>query len=185
MDNQSLEDRIAKLEAEGAIRQLAIGYAHAVDSRDLDSLVALFSEDAVMPGGTGRAAVRARYGAALLSCYRSVHSVTNHLIELVDDNHARGRVYTRAEEERKDSWCVRAMAYFDEYRRHGGKWYFFTRETHYWYLTDFDRRPHAPGFMHPLDSRGRTADLPHLFPTWERFWTEAGGDRVAKLTNEP
>jgi hypothetical protein len=39
--------------------------------------------------------------------------------------------------------------------------------------------------MHVPDSRGRPADLPHLFPTWNRFWDEAGEDCVIGVTDEP
>jgi hypothetical protein len=173
------------LEAETAIRQLAIRYAHAVDSRNIDALVALFVSDTDMSTGKGPAGVRARYARALHSAYRTIHTVSNHLIDLVDEEHATGRVYTRAEEERKDSWAVRAMMYFDEYRLENGRWGFVDRKTHYWYLTEFDRRPHAPGFMDPADHRGRLADLPNLHRSWKEFWAEAGPEATSAVTNEP
>jgi hypothetical protein len=172
----SLEERIARIEADLAIRNLAIRYAHAVDGRDIESLIALFVDH-------DRA--RERYGRALRTAYRTVHSVSNHLIELTDPTSARGRVYTRAEEERKDSWAVRAMMYFDDYACVDGEWRFVDRATHYWYLTEFDRKPHAPGFMDPADTRGRTADLPHTFTTWQPYWDEAGPDAAAAVTHEP
>ena len=56
---QSLEERIDRLESAEAIRQLASRYALAVDTRNLDDLVALFVEDVrVGRDSSGREALK-------------------------------------------------------------------------------------------------------------------------------
>ena len=72
MGEATLEQRIARLEALDAIRQLPAKYALALDMRDMDAMVSLFPEDVrVGKDAVGRAALRAssrravRHGPAL------------------------------------------------------------------------------------------------------------------------
>jgi isopentenyl diphosphate isomerase/L-lactate dehydrogenase-like FMN-dependent dehydrogenase len=49
----SLEDRIARLEAESQIRQLIARYCFTIDDRDVDNIRALFAPDAVLKSADG------------------------------------------------------------------------------------------------------------------------------------
>ena len=54
--------------------------------------------------------------------YRSIHQICGHQVDFVDDDHATGKVYCRAEHEDRGRWVVMAICYFDEYERRDGRW---------------------------------------------------------------
>jgi 3-phenylpropionate/cinnamic acid dioxygenase small subunit len=177
----SLASRVAQLEARAAIGQLPIRYALAVDGRDVDAWVRLFTPDiALGRHGSGRAALRELIEPQLRWFYRSVHQVVGHEVELLDDSTARGRVYCRAEHEVGKRWIVMAICYQDEYRRVDGEWLFSRRRELHWYSADVDRPPQQDGF----DGWTAAGDppLPGAFPTWREFW--AGTD-TSDLTENP
>ena len=83
-------------EARRACERLAIEFAHAVDHREVERAVSVFTPDAVFERKgeqlEGRGAIRAAQQA------RPIHLVTRHLcashrIEVIDGTHARGVVY--------------------------------------------------------------------------------------------
>jgi hypothetical protein len=167
-------DRLDRLESLLAIQQLAFRYAVAVDGRDLDSLVSLFTPD-VRVGKTerGRAALRAWFDQILRDVRVTIHFVGNHVVDFDDCDHARGIVYCHDELERPDSglWQRGQLQYWDQYCRVDGEWYFARRRFHRWYLVDAVERP-SPGAgvnagFDPLPA-GR---LPDAYPTWSEFWT--------------
>lgn len=188
---QDLASRLARVEAQLAIQQLPARYALAVDSRDLDSLVALFVDDVPCGRwGTGREALKTYYGSGniLRGFYRSIHQVCGHTIDLVDEDHAKGTVYCRAEHEDGDHWVVMAICYFDTYERRDGQWYFARRDERHWYSTDWQRTPGQPQLQ---AWPGRYTDakyqprLPHSLPGWEAFWRDADPALVASITHAP
>src|SRR5438046_1505255 len=122
--NDDLARQIARLDAFEQIRQLAARYALAVDSRNLDDLVALFIED-VRVGRTerGRPALRAYFDRILRGFSTSFHFIGNHIIDLDGEDQAHGVVYCRAEHESGDHWVTQAMQYWDTYARRDGRWY--------------------------------------------------------------
>lgn len=187
MDEASLVARIERIESQLAIQQLVSRYALALDSRDLDSLIALFVDD-VQCGrwGVGREALRAFYDKILRGFYRSQHQLCGHVIDLVDADHATGKVYCRAEHEDRGHWVVMAICYFDTYARRDGVWHFVRREEHDWYATDILARPAGPDFRQwPGRADGKRSRLPHLFPTWEPFWGRGDPDWVSTLSATP
>ena len=128
----TLDDLIARDE----IRQLAARYALAVDSRDLDTLVALFVDDVQVGRETfGRAALRAEFDRSLREIGISILNVGTHVIELVDDDHATGSVYCKGEIQDGDRWIHQAILYGDTYERRAGHWYFVRRVHRLWYLS--------------------------------------------------
>ena len=160
-DNPS--SRLDRLESIHAIQQLAARYAVAVDSRDVDSWVQLFIED-VNCGrhGIGRNVLRDVIAASLRSFYRSIHFVGNHQIDLIDADHATGIVYCRAEHEVGAQWIVVPVAYFDEYERRHGNWYFVRRREKHWYSVDqLDRRRR---FSPSLARRGQAGPFAGRLP---------------------
>lgn len=171
-------DRLDRLESLAAIRQLAMRYALALDSRDMDALVGLFAPDVKMGGGRqGRAALRAWYDAAMRLPRTSIHMVLNHIVDFHDIDHATGVVYCRDELERPESgaWEVGTIQYWDTYERVDGEWCFAKRKFHRWYLVDALTRPsHGAGV-----NTGTVSDplyatqLPEAFQSWNEFWASS------------
>ena len=181
---QDLPARIDRIESTLAIQQLPIRYAIAVDSRDIDGWLELFVPDVDCgKRGTGREALRPRITASLSNVYRSIHQICGHRIEFDDADHARGKVYCRAENERKGKWVAQAICYFDTYKRIDGEWYFVRRRDLHWYDADINEGPKAPFKATP----GQTRDplLPGAFRHWNKFWADQDPEHINTLTELP
>ena len=99
-DESDLARRIERLEATEAIRQLAARYALALDSRDVQTLASLFVPDVETGDGrVGREALAEWFDPILRPYATTFHFIGNHIIDLVDDDHATGVVYCRPEHE--------------------------------------------------------------------------------------
>ena len=181
------EERLARIEAQLAIQQLAIRYAIGIDSRDLDLLVEQWVPDVWMGKrfGQGREAVRAFFTPILQGFYRTTHMIVGHMIDLVDADNANGQVYCRAEHESGDDWVVQAIVYGDTYRRVDGRWGFAKRQHHHWYSTPIQEAPAAPTFENWPRRTGAMPDAPHHWPSWQKFWLAAGPAVVADVTAAP
>lgn len=168
--------RLDRMESLAEIRQLAFRYAVAVDARDLDALVSLFTPDVRVGRDTrGRDPLKAWFAGILRNMRVSVHFVGNHVIEFADADHARGIVYCHDELERPASgeWQRGALQYWDEYLRVDDAWFFARRRFHRWYLVDALTRPaHGAGVNTGHDPLP-AALLPDAFPTWQQFWAAA------------
>jgi SnoaL-like domain len=181
MTDASLAERIDRLESLHEITQLGARYASAADARDLDGILQMFIEDVDCGRwGTGREALKGTYQVIHRQFYRTIHQVTGHVIDMVDADHATGRVVMRAEHEMGDRWVVVCMTLFDTYERRDGRWYFVRRKPETWYSADVLERPAGPDWGGAPDRRPR---LPHVFPTWEAFWD--GDEHVPELTKYP
>ncbi len=174
---QDLASRLSRLEALEEIRQLASRYALAVDSRDLDTLVTLFIDDDRLfrEGARGRSGLRESFNVSQRRYSNSQHFVCNHVIDLDDEEHAHGVVYSRVEQELGDTWLVMNMQYWDRYERKDGRWYFAERKGMPWYYTDWDQKPTGPTKMRFIDRPRQEAPLPTAWPTWGEFWSRGGG----------
>ena len=163
-----------RLLAYESIRQLACRYALAVDSRDLDSLVALFVDDVrVGRDRSGRPALRQDFDRQLRAVGVTILHVTNHVIDLEDDDRATGIVYCRAEIQEGERWITQAIQYRDAYARRDGRWLFVRREHLLWYGAELGQNPLAlPPARWPENSTGR-GTLPESWETWQRFWKES------------
>jgi hypothetical protein len=125
------EERLDRLESLAAIHQLAVRYALAVDSRDLETLVSLFAADVTVgKDRKGREALKVWFARILKGMRVSVHFVGNHVIDFDDPDHARGIVYCQDELERPATgqWQQGKIQYWDDYCRVEDRWY-FTRPT--------------------------------------------------------
>jgi len=161
-------------------------YALAVDARDLDSWVSLFVEDVDCgKRGKGREALRAFIEPALRTFYRSHHQVCGQVIDFVDDHHATGKVYCRAEHEQADKWYVVLICYFDTYERRAGQWYFARRAEKHWYSTDILERPQGPDFQRWPAWADRKPELPQAFATWRPFWEKTDAEALRALSSDP
>lgn len=186
MTDANLLQRIDRIESHLAIQQLPIRYAIAVDSRDVDAWINLFVEDVrVGRDRYGRDALREFISSALTNFYRSHHQICGQQIDFIDDDHATGKTYCRAEHEDGDSWVVMAICYFDTYERRNGTWYFARRQEEHWYSSDVLARPEGPSFQNwPSGTfADQRATLPHRFDTWARFWNAVDDVTMSRLTN--
>jgi uncharacterized protein (TIGR02246 family) len=172
----SIEQRLLRLEAHEEIRQLAARYAAALDSRDVPTMASLFVEDVnVGNGEAGREALATWFDEILRPYTTTFHLIGNHVIDVVDDDHATGIVYCRPEHEVGDLWVVMPMQYWDRYEREAdGRWRFRSRRPVVFYAADVLEHPlrvedrfHFPG--NPMITK---AELPGKWETWRRFWGE-------------
>lgn len=176
-------DRIDRIDAMLQIGQLASRYAIACDSRDFDALVALYVDDVTRPDvdGVGRGPLKEHFSRVLRNYYRTMHQIVGHQIDLVDADHATGKVYCRAEHERGDEWIDMAILYDDEYERRGPVWFFARRSLHLLHVTSLTDRPRAPFVGEP----GDRVPLPGWWPSWSRFWDGVPESEIAELTHQP
>jgi SnoaL-like domain len=172
---ESAEQRLDRLESLEEIRQLVARYALAIDTRDLDALAGLFSPSVrVGPDQTGREALKEWFGPILGQMRVSVHSVSTHIIDFEDADHATGIVYCHDELERPatQQWDSGQLQYWDDYLRVDGEWCFDRRRFSRWYLVDVLSRPsHAAGFDKGTGHL-RTKLLPDSYPSWQQYWSQ-------------
>ena len=164
-------DPLAWLIACEEIRQLASRYAVSLNHRDLDALAGLFVPDVrVSRELSGRAALRANIDAQLTAGHRTILQVTNHVIDVLDADHANGIVGTRGEIETGGEWVIQVIEYHDTYERRDGDWMFVSRRHHLWYGADMLTRPNdLPDANWPEHQTGKGV-LPELMPSWQT-WT--------------
>jgi ketosteroid isomerase-like protein len=153
------------------IRQLASRYAIALDTRDLDALVALFVDDVrVGRDRRGRDALRANFDEQLRAIGVSILNVGTHRIDLVDDDHATGIVYCHAQIEDGERWIHQQILYRDTYARRDEHWYFVRRVHELFYGEVAATNPlQQPPADWPEHHTGR-GTAPQSFPTWDAFW---------------
>ena len=167
----SLEERLARLEACEEIRNLVARYAVLIDARDLDALVELFVDDVrVTRQLRGREAMRELIDGLVSQFTTSVHFVGAQTLDFVDEDHAEGVVYCKAEHEYGEQWIVMAIQYWDRYERREGRWLFVGRKIQHWYATDLNDRP--IGAAKTRWSVSGTETLPGAYPSWARYWAE-------------
>jgi hypothetical protein len=180
--DQALLERVERMESLYAIDKLADRYAIAADSRDLEGILDMFIPDVDCGRfGKGRDALRDSYNIIHRGFYRTIHQVVGHTVDLIDADHATGKTVMRAEHEMGDRWVVVCMVLFDTYERRDGTWYYVRRKPERWYSADILERPSGPDWGETGDRKVR---LPHLFPTWEKFW-DGDDENVARLTANP
>jgi hypothetical protein len=126
-------NRLLTLEA---IRNLRLRYCHHLDANRMDALAQLFTEDAICQVDRGcwrgRDAIQQGLSQAFSAfdvqqrgAYPFMHAVSNHWIEILDENRAEGRCYLidfatqRAADENP---LLLVGLYADEYRCVKGQW---------------------------------------------------------------
>lgn len=167
---RELEARITEIEDRLAIGQLPIRYALAVDGRDIETWVNLFTQDIDCGRyGRGRDALRRYITPLVQTFYRSIHLICGHRIEMVDATSARGKTYCRAEHEVGDKWEIMAICYDDEYVKVDGEWFFGRRSERHWYATDVLSRPQELTDFVDWHTEMKPV-LPHRFATWDQYW---------------
>jgi hypothetical protein len=177
------EERLDRLEALEAIRQLPAKYALCLDMRDMNGMVNLFCADvSVGKAGNGRAALRAYMDRTLRSPFTGTsHHIGGHIIEFDDADHARGIVYSKNEHETPveggaDEWVIMQMMYADDYERQDGSWFFRRRLPLYWYASDLNKPPVGENKMRWPGSEYAEGNFHKLFPSFAEFWAREGDD---------
>ena len=149
---------------------MASRYAVALNHRNLDALVELFVADVrVGRDDVGRESLKQNMAAQLRDGHRTILQVSNHVIDVVDADHASGIVGTRAEIERGDEWVIQVIEYHDTYERRDGRWLFVRRRHHLWYGADMLTRPNVlPEANWPQSQIGK-GSLPEIMPSWQAW----------------
>lgn len=119
-----------------AIRQLRIDYSLYMDLRDMDKLIALFTDDAVCEYGPygsweGKPVIfdnyKATFAGELAAPFTSMHINTNHRVDIHSATSASGQCYLTdivthvAPDENPILWFA---LYDEEYRKEDGQWKF-------------------------------------------------------------
>ena len=173
----SMEERLRRLEDREAIRELAANYCRAIDDRDLDGFVSLYTDGCVhrQHDGSllleGKAALREHYAARFLQYGFTLHTPHAHVIAFDGPDAAHGWVTGHAEMGLDGEGWLAAFRYADVYRREGGAWKFAKRElSTYYYLRMADL---AEGLGRTLrkhrQGRLTAADLPEGLETYKRL----------------
>ena len=183
MSNESLLERIDRLESLDEIRQLPAKYSLSLDMRDMDAHVNLFAEDIrVSREKTGRQHLKAWLDDTLrLQFTGTSHHIGNHVIEFDDADHAHGVVYSKNEHETGDEWVIMQMLYWDNYERIDGRWYFRRRLPCYWYATDLNKPPIGDNKMRWPDREHYAGAYHDLWPSWEEFWANPPTEGEAEV----
>ncbi|MET0658015.1 MAG: nuclear transport factor 2 family protein [Steroidobacteraceae bacterium] len=129
-------DDLQQLRIERECERLALRYTHFIDRGEAQKVVDLFTKDGewVVDATclSGEDALRKFFaGRQALKSRTSLHVVTNHLVEVIDADHARGTSYLvhfvddedrGAEPRAMEKQPVRAGLYHDEYERTQDGW---------------------------------------------------------------
>jgi len=130
----SLESRVARLEARADIQELLARYALLIDDHNYAALGELFAEDAVFapPGGTrrGRQEIVAGFRVGCDRYPISRHETHGTVLKFDDADHARGQVIGFCELASGEQSVVTSFRYDDVYVREDGRWLFASRTVH-------------------------------------------------------
>lgn len=168
---------LARLIAYEEIRQLASRYAVYSDARDIEALVDLFIPDVRVGRDTyGHEALRKDFDAGFRGVGVTFLQVGNHVIDLIDDDHATGIVYCRGEiqDGGRESlrWIIHAIQYHDTYERREGRWLFVRRKHFLVYGADLGVNPLDLEPANWPTSQTGMGTHPHVLETWQTFWAK-------------
>ncbi|AKK30865.1 nuclear transport factor 2 family protein [Mycobacterium sp. EPa45] len=158
--------------ARDEIRALPLRYANAIEARDIDGMAELFSPQARFGEfGVGPDGLRRLMAGSLEGSLFAVILVANHLIELLDDDHATGQVWAHCyAQTRADGFVDQLIRYDDQYERVDGRWLFAHRRHRLWYGTAHDLSPLAQPAANWPKSQVGVGDLPLADPEFADWW---------------
>jgi len=179
---RSLEERIARLEARTAIRELVARYCFAVDERDLDGIRRCFARAGIMRSldgvmsARGREAVIEQFHGRFAVLGPSNHYTHDHVIEFddADATQATGTLNTHAEVVRNGEFLLASLRYHDRYCLEEGDWRFAERVLAFFYYA----RPADLAATMRGEARNRAyaepvpADFPERSPHWQAYYRE-------------
>jgi uncharacterized protein (TIGR02246 family) len=164
----SLAARIQALEDRRAIDDLVSTYCLAIDERDLERFLSLFTDDAVVRHEDGAmhleglAAIREYYTERFRNYRVTFHTPHSRLVEFLGPTEATGVVTGHAEMSRDGELVLAAIRYRDRDRKLGGRWLFAERALGFWYYMKASDLP--AGFAENLRKHYRGARLPADLP---------------------
>ncbi len=171
---RSLESRLAAVEDQLAIRDLAARYNFAMDNRDLASARLLFTDDASF--GSKDGAMRATGIDAIIKQFESRfsalgatnHFAHDHVIWFESDTRARGMLSVHAEVWRKEQPQITALRYDDVYAKVDGLWRFAERLLSFFYYLHVKDYASAMGRLerNMASDTPVAADYPERLPTY-------------------
>jgi ketosteroid isomerase-like protein len=172
----SVEQRLARLEAESQIRQLIAHYSFDIDDRNIDAVRELFTSDGVLRSADG--VMHAEGPDAIIEQYHGRfdvlgpghHFMHDVQIDFVGDGtaEARGRVSGHAELQRKGMMMVAALRYDDTYRNTPTGWKFAERVIQFLYYVPISEYPDIllKADRNMAYDAPRPADFPERLPSW-------------------
>ena len=179
MSDDSLEARIQAIEDRNAIDDLVSTYCLAIDERDLERFLSLFSEDAVLRHEDGvmrldgLPAIREYYTQRFAGYGVTFHTPHSRIVEFVSPDEATGVVTGHAEMSQDGELVLAAIRYSDRYRKMGGRWLFAERVLGFWYYMKASDLP--AGFADSLRKHYRgerlPAELPESLSTYRAWQT--------------
>lgn len=167
-------DRVAMMLAREEIRQLPYRYAAAIESRDLDAMVDLYSPDARFGEyGEGHDGLRRLMTRSLEGSLFAVILVTNHLIEFDGDDKAHGEVWAHCfAQTHVDGFVEQLIKYEDRYQLRDGQWVFLHRKHRLWYGASHPESPLCqPAANWPARQTG-VGDVPLSDPVFRAWWMD-------------
>ncbi len=180
----TLEDRIARLEAESEIRQLIAHYSFDIDDRLIGSIRKLFTEDGILKSRDG--VMHAQGPDAIIEQYHGRfdvlgpghHFMHDVQIDFPDSSmiEATGRVSGHAELVRNGKMMVAALRYADRYRKTAAGWKFSEREISFLYYVPVAEFPDillSPDRNRAYDKPAQ-ADFPENLASWKEYERSRG-----------
>lgn len=173
---QTVAQRIERLEARAAIRELVGTYCIRVDERDIDGLSLCFTQDGIMRSAdgvmnaSGRVAVIEQFHARFSVLGPSNHYTHDHIIHFdpQDSSVATGTLNTHAELIRNGEMLVTSLRYRDRYRYEAGRWRFAERVLSFFYYARPGELPEV--LCSPLRNRAYAQPIAADFPEESSFW---------------
>ena len=176
----TLEQRIARLEARTAIRELVARYCFSIDERDIEGIGQCFTRngafrslDGVM-NAVGRDAVVGQFHGRFAVLGPSNHFTHDHIIEFDerDSSHATGIVNSHAEVVRNNEPMLASLRYHDDYRFEESRWRFHARVlSFFYYLRPGDYREGMGGTLrNRAYAAPQSADFPESSPAWQDYY---------------
>jgi uncharacterized protein (TIGR02246 family) len=169
--------RVQQLEDRFAIQDLVAAYCRAIDDRDLDAFVDLFTTDGRMRHQDGvmniqsRAALREYYAERFPTYGVTFHYPHAHSVTLEDADSASGWVTAHAEMDLHGEFVLAAFRYSDTYKREDGRWRFAERILACWYYMRLADLPTQIGsaFRKHYKSSLLAAELPESLETFKAW----------------
>ena len=169
--------RLQQLEDRFALQDLVAAYCRAIDDRDLETFISLFTEDGRMrhqDGAmdvSGRDALRAYYAERFPTYGVTFHYPHAQRVTFNSDDEATGWVSAHAEMDLGGEFVLAAFRYSDRYARDEGQWRFAERVLACWYYMRLADLPTQIGGKLRKHYKGQLlpAELPeslHTYQVW-------------------
>lgn len=171
--DEAHDDAVAELLARDEIRRLAYRYAAAIEARDVDGMVELFSTTSRFGDhGSGADGLRRLMTDSLGDSLFAVILVANHLVEFDGDGAAHGQVWAHCfAHTAADGFVEQLIKYEDRYVREDGRWVFLHRRHRLWYGVGHQSSPLDQGAADWPRSQTGVGDIPLADPMFAQWWS--------------